>query len=150
MSLAAIKRRIREGQRVTVVNNMHPVLSGERTVHAVQTKGLRTMPEGEGTPWFVAWPRKGEWRVEGDTLHFVDVKNPDKIFVSYTFHFETEDQTESDSACEEETSVRTRYRLTWQRTGTEKSHTEDCIVGSAQMTRPGDPEQLLRTMLAKR
>jgi hypothetical protein len=143
MSLAAFKRRIHEGQRVTVVNHIHPALSGERTVHAMQTKGFKTMPEGKDTPWFVAWPRKGEWRVEGNTLHFVDIENPDKIFASYTFHFETE----------EETSVRTRYRVTWQRTGTEESRTEDCIVDSAQMTRPGDPEQreqLLRTMLAKR
>lgn len=51
------------------------------------------------------------------------------------------------------TSLLTSYRVTWEQKGNDKSHTETCIVDSADMTRPGDPEQLhglLRRMLAIR
>ncbi|AZM47859.1 hypothetical protein DMB38_20540 [Streptomyces sp. WAC 06738] len=54
---------------------------------------------------------------------------------------------------EEEVSVRTRYAVSWQWTGRPgQTRRSTCIVDSAQMTRPGDPEQrdqLIRTTLSK-
>ncbi|MFD9815197.1 hypothetical protein [Streptomyces sp. NPDC059080] len=158
MSLAAFKRRIKVGQRVIVINFMHPTLSGERTVHQVQSRALKTMAEGARDPWSVPWPAAGEWRIEGDTLHWVDSENPDKVNVSYTFRFDTAEQAEPETTADgdpegEQESLLTSYRVTWARKGQEQSRTETCIVDSNDMTRPGDPEQLralLRKMLAVR
>ncbi|MFC9755149.1 hypothetical protein [Streptomyces sp. NPDC056921] len=158
MSLAEFKRRIKVGQHVTVVNYMYPTLSGERTVHQVQSRTLKTMAEGARDPWSVPWPAKGEWRIENDTLHWVDPENPDKINVSYTFRFDAAEQDEPattadrDSESEQE-SILTSYRVTWAQKGKDQSRTEICIVDSGDMARPDDPEQLnelLRRMLANR
>ncbi|MEU7146986.1 hypothetical protein AB0B15_02940 [Streptomyces sp. NPDC045456] len=78
---------------MTVVNNLHPTLSGERTVHAVQPNVLKTMVEGCTDPWVTRWPSRGEWRIVGDTLHYVDPENTDTILFSYTFHFDDEQPT---------------------------------------------------------
>ncbi|WNI17683.1 hypothetical protein [Actinacidiphila sp. ITFR-21] len=158
MSLSAFRRRIKVGQRVTVVNNLHPRLSGERTVHAVQTRGIKTTAEGATDPWFARWPSKGEWRIEGDTLHYVSPKDPDKIDFSYTFAFDAEEQVEPEATADadserEPESIVTSYRVTWAQKGSDKSRTEECVVDSNDMTRFGDLEQrngLLRRMLAIR
>lgn len=158
MSLAAFKRRIKPGQRVSVVNHLHPKLTGERTVHQVQTRDLKTMVDGATEPYVTRWPAKNEWRIDGDTLHYVDPDNPEKIYFSLTFHFEDQEQPDLQAPAEDEpeqpsSSLLTSYRVTWEQKGIEKSYTEVCIVDSDDMTRPGDPEQLhalLRRMLAIR
>ncbi|MFE4335390.1 hypothetical protein ACFRQM_40095 [Streptomyces sp. NPDC056831] len=53
MSLSVFKRRLKAGQHVTVVNHMYTTLSGERTVHEVQTRGIKTLSESADSPWFV-------------------------------------------------------------------------------------------------
>ncbi|MEU9599757.1 hypothetical protein AB0E06_23455 [Streptomyces sp. NPDC048109] len=35
---------------------------------------------------------RGEWRIEGNTLHFLDDADPDRVVFSYTFHFDNEEQ----------------------------------------------------------
>ncbi|MFJ4686529.1 hypothetical protein [Streptomyces sp. NPDC088789] len=147
MSLTEFKRRIQVGQRVTVVNYLHPHASGERTVDRVGSRGLKTKSENAESPWAVKWPRQGLWRIEGDTLHFLHETDPGRVVFSYTFHFDTEEQAEQEAS-----SVRTRYRVTWVRTGNDTPRTDACLVDSAEMTRPGDPQQrdhLIRLQLAK-
>ncbi|MEV1083456.1 hypothetical protein AB0I98_35450 [Streptomyces sp. NPDC050211] len=54
---------------------------------------------------------------------------------------------------ENETAVRTAYRVTWKRDSTDKSHTETCVVHTSQLRRPGDTKErdgILRQMLALR
>jgi hypothetical protein len=154
MSLAAFKRRIKPGQHVSVVNNLHPKLTGERTVHQVQSRGLKTMAEGATEPYETRWPAKDEWRIDGDTLHYVDPANPDKINFSYTFHFQEQPNPQTPTEEESEQSAPSllaSYRVTWKQKGNGTSRTETCIVDSDDMTRPGDPEQLhdlLRKTLA--
>ncbi|PNE43398.1 hypothetical protein [Streptomyces noursei] len=160
MSLSAFKRRIRVGQQLTVVNTLCPNLSGERTVHQVQARGLQTLAAGATDPWFVRWPAQGEWRIEGDTLHFIDPENPDRIFFSYIFAFDAVEQTESEATVESDGAPKNEaepgsglssYSVTWSLKGKDQSSTETCIVDSDQMSRPSDQEQLrglLRRMLA--
>lgn len=158
MSLAEFKRRIKVGQPVTVVNHMHPTLSGKRTVHQVQSRALKTMAEGASDPWSVPWPAEGEWRIEDDTLHWVDPENPDNVRVSYAFSFDAAAQdkpetTADSSPGDAQESNLTSYRVTWTPKGKDEPHTERCLVSSEDMTRPGDPEQrdeLLRKMLGIR
>ncbi|MDI5964057.1 hypothetical protein [Streptantibioticus silvisoli] len=89
VSLAAFKRRVAAGQRVTVVNNLYPRLSGERTVDQVQTRRLATRAEDNGV-WWADWPKAPLARVEGDTLHFLSDADPRRVIFSYTFHFDAE------------------------------------------------------------
>lgn len=89
MSLAAFKRRVAVGQRVTVVNNLYPRLSGERTVDHVQSRRLATRAENSGV-WWADWPEAPLARIEGNTLHFLSEGDPAGVVFSYTFHFDAE------------------------------------------------------------
>jgi hypothetical protein len=160
MSLAAFKRRIKTGQRVSVTNNVHPHLSGERTVEKVQTKKLATRSQ-DGV-WWTDWPKALAVRIEGDTLHFLDADR-EKVAYSYTFHFEEhqaepEAPADSDAPAEHEKPEpgdgRTRYRVTFAVKGEPDSErTVNCAIYDADRKRPGDQherDEMLRQMLVHR
>ena len=86
VSLAAFRRRVAVGQRVTVVNNLHPRLSGERTVDQVQIR--RPATRAEDGVWWADWPKVPLARVEGNALHFLSDADPRRVIFSYTFHFD--------------------------------------------------------------
>ncbi|MEV6309924.1 hypothetical protein AB0M10_15165 [Streptomyces sp. NPDC051840] len=154
MSLAAFRRTIRVGQRVTVVNHIHPHLSGERTVHAVRGRDLVTNAEGDPNPLRAAWPRSGEWRIEGNTLHWLAPPNhttPGHVRVSYTFH---DDKPEAPAATEDATTTPAEpeelwgsYRVSWEITGRNlPSRTTTLILDEAQIARFSDWDERLHAM----
>lgn len=91
MDLWEFKRRVEVGQRVGVVHRLDPSLSGECTVHKVQSHRLATRDQN-GDVWWTDWPSASQARIEGTTLHFLNLGRPDEIAFSYTFRFGEERQ----------------------------------------------------------
>ncbi|MCC3766466.1 hypothetical protein [Streptomyces sp. UNOC14_S4] len=90
LSLAALKRCVKSGQRVDVVNYLYPHLSGPRTVDQVQSRGIKTCIGGQEKPIWIAWPKAPLSRIEGTTLHWLDEENKARILFSFTFQFTAE------------------------------------------------------------
>lgn len=154
MKLAAFKRSVRYGQRVTVVNNLHPHLSGERTVAKVQTRNLATRAE-DGTLWWTDWPKASLARIEGNTLHFLHDNDPDRVTFSYTFHVSDEKPQPAEMPAATEDAAETpakpeqllvAYRVSWEHTGKNLPGSTATVVVDETELRSGDWDARLHTM----
>lgn len=86
MTVTGLKRLVRPGQSVDVVNHLYPHVSGTREVVKAQTNCLSTRLDDGRVSW-VDWPKAAMCRVEGTTLHFLDDSDPkrERVAFSYTF-----------------------------------------------------------------
>ncbi|MFF4699883.1 hypothetical protein [Streptomyces chattanoogensis] len=108
---------------------------------------------GDEEPWFDSDTEN--WRCgDEDLVTLGDPSHPEFGLVDPDPALEELEDNACDSTEAEETgSVLTRYRVTWTPKGRDEPRTNTSVVDSAEMTRPGDPEQrdqLLRIQLWSR
>lgn len=69
-TLAAWRRQLEPGMVLDVDNRLHPHVSGPRTIEKIQTRSMMYRL-ADGRAGWIDWPKRGEYRVEGRTLHFL-------------------------------------------------------------------------------
>lgn len=87
-TFADFKRAAVAGSVWTVVNNLHPAMSGRRTVTKLQGNGLFCDAiKADGTEVKRGWlpfPKAAAVRVEGNSVHFLMEPGSDKVAFTWT------------------------------------------------------------------